>query len=349
MSYTLLDEILCVDSDRWVRRQRMTDLIYRPRRLRVSELVRDSVAETSLGIDGMIQPYFVCDGTKMKTEIPSLPGICRESPDSLLRSIAADVKMGIRRVMLFGVPAEKDAEASSALGQDSVVCRAVKLLRAEFGDELFVAADVCLCAYTDSGHCGLIVNGRIDNDRTLPVLRQMAVDLAGAGCDCVAPSDMMDGRVAEIRSGLDDEDLTDTIIMAYSAKYASAYYGPFRDAAHSAPQEGDRRGYQMDCRNRREAMKEAVLDMDEGADIVMVKPALAYLDVISLVRSALDLPIAAFNVSGEYSMVKLMAREGCANERELALENLTAIKRAGADVILTYHLRDIMREGWLNA
>lgn len=325
----------------------MTDLIYRPRRLRINQLVRDMVAETTLRIDGMIQPYFVCEGKAIKNEIPSMPGICRESPDSLLKSIADDFELGIKRVMLFGVPDTKDAAASSALGEDAFVNVAVKALKAKFGENLFVAADVCLCAYTDSGHCGIVANGRVDNDKTLPVLRQMAVDLAKSGCDCVAPSDMMDGRVGEIRSGLDDEGFTDTIIMAYSAKYASAYYGPFRDAADSAPQEGDRRSYQMDYRNRREALTEIALDIDEGADIVMVKPALAYLDVISQARSEFELPIAAYNVSGEYSMVKLMAREGYADEQQLVLENLTAIARAGADIILTYHLRDILKQGWL--
>ncbi len=326
----------------------MTNLIHRPRRLRISKLVRDSVAETALKVDGMIQPYFVCEGKDIRAEIPSMPGIHRESPDRLLESITQDSELGISRIILFGVPDKKDSTASSALGQDSIVNVAIKMLRDRFGDDLFIAADVCLCAYTDSGHCGIIADGKVDNDRTLPILREMAVGLAKAGCDCVAPSDMMDGRVAEIRGGLDDEGFTDTLIIAYSAKYASAYYGPFREAAGSSPQEGDRRGYQMDCRNSREALKEVALDIEEGADIVMVKPALAYLDVISRVRSTFNVPVAAYNVSGEYSMVKLMAREGYADECELVLENLTAITRAGADVIITYHLRDIVQRGWLN-
>jgi porphobilinogen synthase len=326
----------------------MTDLVHRPRRLRVSKFIRDAVAETVVTADSMIQPYFVCEGKMARTEIPSMPGIHRESPDCLLESIANDIELGISRVMLFGVPSKRDATASSAVGKQAIVNKAVGRLRAEFGSELFIAADVCLCAYTDSGHCGIISDGKVDNDRTLPVLREMAVGLADAGCDCVAPSDMMDGRVEVIRNGLDDGGFTDTIIMAYSAKYASAYYGPFRDAAQSSPKEGDRRGYQMDYRNRREAIKEVALDIDEGADIVMVKPALAYLDVISHVRSAFDVPVAAYNVSGEYSMVKLMAREGYTDERELVLENLTAIRRAGADITITYHLRDIKTEGWLD-
>jgi porphobilinogen synthase len=326
----------------------MDNVYYRPRRLRVNRLVRDMAAETQLKLSGMIQPYFVCEGRQVKFEIPSMPGIYRESPDSLVESVAADLKLGVKRVMLFGVPDRKDANASSALGSDSIVNRAVKMLKDKFGEELFVSADVCLCAYTDSGHCGLLTGDVIDNDRSLPVLAQMAVDLARAGSDCVAPSDMMDGRIGAIRNALEDENFVNTLILAYSAKYASAYYGPFREAAESAPQHGDRQSYQMDVRNRLEAVKEVALDIEEGADMVMVKPALAYLDIISDVRSATELPVAAYNVSGEYSMVKLMVQAGYAEEKRLVLENLTAITRAGADIILTYHLRDILKQGWLN-
>jgi len=305
------------------------------------------VAETALKISSMIQPYFVCEGENVKLEISSMPGIFRESPDSLVKSIAKDFELGIKRVMLFGVPDTKDVQASSALGEKSVVNVAISMLKDKYGDDLFISADVCLCGYTESGHCGLVSGNKIDNDRTLPVLTQMAIDLAKAGCDCVGPSDMMDGRIGEIRDGLDDAGFTDTIIMAYSAKYASSYYGPFRDAAESAPQHGDRQSYQMDFRNRREAFKEVALDVEQGADIVMVKPALAYLDVISDVKTAFELPVAAYNVSGEYTMVKLMAGQGYADEKKLTLENLYSISRAGADIILTYHLRDILRHGWL--
>ncbi len=326
----------------------MHSVYYRPRRLRVNQLIRDLAAETQLKLSGMIQPYFVCDGKNVKTEISSMPGIFRESADSLVKSIAADLKLGIKRVMLFGVPDIKDANASSALGKDAVVNRAVKMLKDKFGEQIFVSADVCLCAYTDSGHCGILSGEQIDNDKSLPVLTQMALDLARAGCDCVAPSDMMDGRVAAIRDALEDEGFVNTLILAYSAKYASAYYGPFREAAESAPQHGDRQSYQMDVRNRLEAVKEVALDIEEGADLVMVKPALAYLDIISDVRAATELPVAAYNVSGEYSMVKLMVQAGYAEEKRLVLENLTAITRAGADIILTYHLRDILKNGWLN-
>ncbi|MCX6832739.1 MAG: porphobilinogen synthase [candidate division Zixibacteria bacterium] len=326
----------------------MHSVFYRPRRLRVNQLIRDMAAETQLKLSGMIQPYFVCEGKDVKFEIPSMPGIFRESPDSLVKSIDADFKLGIKRVMLFGVPDTKDVAASSAIGENAVVNRAIRMLKDRFGEELFVSADVCLCAYTDSGHCGVLEGSVIDNDKTLPLLAQMAVDLARAGCDCVAPSDMMDGRVGAIRDGLEDEGFVITLILAYSAKYASAYYGPFREAAESAPQKGDRQSYQMDVRNRLEAVKEVTLDIEEGADMVMVKPALAYLDIISDVRAATELPVAAYNVSGEYSMVKLMVEAGYAEEKRLVLENLTAITRAGADIILTYHLRDILRHGWLN-
>ncbi|TFH65332.1 MAG: porphobilinogen synthase [Candidatus Zixiibacteriota bacterium] len=326
----------------------MSNVFYRPRRLRVNQLVRDMAAETQLKMSGMIQPYFVCEGRDVKFEIPSMPGIFRESPDSLVKSIAADFKLGIKRVMLFGVPHTKDAAASSAMGENAVVNQAVRMLKDKFGEELFVSADVCLCAYTDSGHCGVLEGSVIDNDKTLPLLAEMAVDLARAGCDCVAPSDMMDGRVGAIRDSLEDQGFVNTLILAYSAKYASAYYGPFREAAESAPQKGDRQSYQMDVRNRLEAVKEVALDIEEGADMVMVKPALAYLDIISDVRAATELPVAAYNVSGEYSMVKLMVQAGYAEEKRLVLENLTAITRAGADIILTYHLRDILKNEWLN-
>ncbi|MFH1698993.1 MAG: porphobilinogen synthase [Candidatus Zixiibacteriota bacterium] len=324
----------------------MSDFIYRPRRLRRTQLIRDTFAETRLNPDGMIQPYFVCDGNGIKHEIASMPGIYRESLESLLKSIDEDYKLGIRRIMLFGVPDHKDAKASSAIGDDSLAAMAVRSLKDKYGDELFVSADVCLCAYTDSGHCGLISNGEIDNDKTLPILGRMALTLAKAGCDCLGPSDMMDGRIGLIREALEENGFANTLIMAYTAKYASSYYGPFRDACNSAPGKGDRKGYQMDWRNRREAMVELSLDVEEGADIVMVKPALAYLDIISDFRNNCDLPVAAYNVSGEYTMVKVMAREKIVDEKQLVLENLTAITRAGADIILTYHLRDALKGEW---
>jgi len=325
----------------------MSDLISRPRRLRQSRIVRDLVSETRLSTRGMIQPYFVLPGKGAREELSGMTGIYRESADKLVESVEQDLKIGLDRVMLFGVPEAKDSQASGATDPAGSVPMAIRELKKAFGKDLFVSCDICLCAYTDSGHCGIVHDGKIDNDSTLPVLADMAKISADAGADCVAPSDMMDGRVGAIRDELDAHGYTDTIIMAYTAKYASAYYGPFREAAESTPAEGDRRPYQMDFRNRLEARREVGLDEFEGADIVMVKPALAYLDIIAEVRHATDLPVAAYNVSGEYAAAKLLAREGLAPERDIVIENLTAITRAGASVILTYHLRDILRNKWI--
>jgi porphobilinogen synthase len=321
----------------------------RPRRLRRTPIIRDLVAETAFRTNGLIQPYFVTDGSAIREEINGLPGIFRESPDSLVKSVSEDVKLGIHKIMLFGVTERKDPMAQSSMDDRNPVIAATRQLKQKFGDDLFIGADVCLCAYTDTGHCGVSVNGKIDNDKSVEVLAEMALSLAKAGADCVAPSDMMDGRVGAIRDRLEDSGCHDTLIMAYTAKYASAYYGPFREAAKSAPGKGDRKGYQMDLRNRTEALRELQLDDQEGADIVMVKPALAYLDVISDFRNHSALPVAAYNVSGEYTAVKLMSRAGLADEKLMVLENLTAIQRAGASIILTYHLRDILRNGWQNA
>jgi porphobilinogen synthase len=305
------------------------------------------VAETRLSTDGMIQPYFVGEDAIGKTEISSMPGIYRENVDNLIKSVAADLNLGIKRIMLFGVTHLKGQNAESAYSDANPVVRAVEKLRKAFGDKLFISADVCLCAYTDSGHCGVLHGDEIDNDKSLPILAQMALRLAEAGVDWVAPSDMMDGRVGAIRQTLDRAGHSNTGILAYTAKYASAYYGPFRDAADSAPKKGDRKSYQMDYRNRREALVEAQLDMEEGADVIMVKPALAYLDVIHDLATSVDVPIAAYNVSGEYTMVKLAVQSGFAQERDLVLENLTAITRAGASIVLTYHLRDILKGKWI--
>lgn len=325
----------------------MCELNIRPRRLRRTALIRDLVAESGIKQNGLIQPYFVCDGAGIRDEIESMPGIYRESTDKFLETIASDIKLGINKIMIFGIPDHKDAEASSAVGSDSLVPTVIRQLKDKYGDDLFVSADICLCAYTDSGHCGLTKNGQIDNDATLPVLAEMALAHAEAGCDCLGPSDMMDGRVERIRETLEENNHPNTIIMAYSAKYASAYYGPFRDACDSSPGKGDRKGYQMDYRNRREASSELMLDAEEGADIVMVKPALAYLDIIADFRCNTELPVAAYNVSGEYSLVKVMAEKKLVDEKMMVLENLTSISRAGADIILTYHLRDILKGDWL--
>jgi len=320
----------------------------RPRRLRSSKLIRDLVAETRLSTAGMIQPYFVIPGRNKIEKIESMPGIERNSVDTLVKRIEKDLKLGIKNIMLFGLTDKKDSKAGMAHSPQNPVVKAVKRLRKEFANDLMISVDICLCAYTEHGHCGLLKGDRIDNDSSLKVLSKMAVRHAEAGADIVTPSDMMDFRVRAIREAMDNAGFLDTMIMAYTAKYASAYYGPFREAADSAPAFGDRKTYQMDFRNSREALKELKLDIDEGADIVMVKPALAYLDVISLFRQNTELPVAAYNVSGEYAQVKLAVKAGLVTEREMTLENLTAITRSGADIILTYHLREILKNRWLD-
>lgn len=324
------------------------ELSHRPRRLRRNKIIRDLVGETTVSVRQLIQPYFVCDGSGIREEIKGLPGIYRESVDRLIEGIGEDKKLGITNVMLFGVTDRKDPNAATACDDNNPVIRAVSELKEEFGDDLFVSADVCLCAYTDTGHCGIVHDDEIDNDRSVHVLTDMALALTQSGCDCLGPSDMMDGRIGAIREALESNNFINTIIMAYTAKYASSYYGPFREAAKSAPGKGDRRPYQMDFRNRAEALRELMLDEDEGADIVMVKPALAYLDIIADFKRNTELPVAAYNVSGEYAMVKLTAEAGLADEGQMVMENLTAITRAGASIILTYHLRDILKNGWHN-
>jgi porphobilinogen synthase len=281
--------------------------------------------------------------------IEAMPGIERLSVEALVRVVSADLELGIRQVLLFGVPAghDKDPLGHSASQVDGLVPEAVRRLKAAFGGDLLVATDVCLCAYTDHGHCGVLRDGEVDNDATLPLLSAMALAHASAGADIVAPSDMMDGRVAAIRERLDDNGCEGTAVMSYAVKYASAYYGPFREAAGSAPGKGDRKGYQMDPRNRREARREARLDEAEGADILMVKPALAYLDVVADVRAHTDLPLACYNVSGEYAMVKAAAAQGLVDERAVVRENLHAMRRAGADLIITYHAREALAGAWL--
>ncbi len=322
--------------------------MYRPRRMRRTQIIRDLAFEHTFQTCRLIQPYFVCEGNSIKEEIKGLPGIYRESTDSLIKSVTDDKKLGINNIMLFGVTDRKDQMATSSMDQTNPVISATKQLKKEFGDDLFVSADVCLCAYTDTGHCGVSVNDEIDNDKSVEVLSNMALALANVGCDCVAPSDMMDGRVGAIREILEVNNHPDTIIMAYTAKYASSYYGPFREAANSSPGKGNRKVYQMDFRNRTEAMRELMLDEEEGADIVMVKPALAYLDIISDFKKNTEIPVAAYNVSGEYTQVKLMAQAGLVDEGQMVVENLIAMTRAGASIILTYHLRDILKNGWKN-
>ena len=322
----------------------MNELVYRPRRLRASAGIRNMVRETQLSVHDFIYPIFVVPGINIKKEIPSLPGQYHLSADQALEAAKQASALGIPAVLLFGLPEYKDAKGSSAWDMKSPVQRAMALIKKSLPD-LIVIGDVCLCEYTDHGHCGLLKGQEVDNDPTLDLLARVAVSQAKAGADMIAPSDMMDGRVAAIREALDVEGFANRSIMAYSAKYASAFYGPFREAADSAPKFGDRRAYQMDPANVREALKEVDLDVSEGADIIMVKPALSYLDVISKVRENFELPVAAYNVSGEYAMVKAAAANGWMEEQRTTLEILTSIKRAGADIIITYHALDAAK--WL--
>ena len=346
------------------------DMQNRPRRLRKNPIIREMVAETRLSREMFIYPYFVVPGKKEKHGIAAMPGIHHFSTDELLKDVERGMKLGINKILLFGVGEEKTKDASSSFSNNSVVVKAIRELKKNFGEELYVITDVCVCAYTTHGHCGIASSGHsaiagastspkgeekksahehliIDNDKSVEVLAKMALVHAQAGADMVAPSDMMDGRIAAIRNLLDKKGLEDTAIMSYAVKFASAYYGPFREAADSAPQSGDRKSYQMDLRNGREAMKEALLDEAEGADVLMVKPALAYLDVIGNLRANTLLPVACYNVSGEYSMVKAAAAKGWIDEQKIVMENMHAFARAGANIIITYHAKDILEKGWL--
>ncbi|MBI2849632.1 MAG: porphobilinogen synthase [Chloroflexi bacterium] len=314
----------------------------RLRRMRRTESLRALVRETRLDVSDLIYPMFVVEGKGIKEEIGSMPGVFRFSPDRLPAEIKEIAGLKIPAVLLFGIPKEKDDTGSSAFQKNGVVQQAIKVMK-KTAPSLIVITDVCLCEYTSHGHCGIITNGEVDNDKTLPLLARMALSHVEAGADIAAPSDMMDGRVKVIREALDGKGFQHIPILSYAAKYASAFYGPFREAAESTPQFGDRRGYQMDPPNVREAIREAGQDIEEGADIIMVKPALSYLDVIRQVRNTYDYPLAAYNVSGEYAMVKAAAQQGWLDEKRVVLEILTAIKRAGADIILTYHAKDVAR------
>lgn len=311
------------------------DLKNRPRRLRSSQSIRDLVRETNLSAADFIKPLFVVKGENVREEIPSMPDNYHLSLDQLEKEVARLVELGIKSIILFGLPEYKDEEGSSAWQPDGIVQKAVRQLKNKF-PELLIITDLCLCQYTDHGHCGILEAGKIKNDATLSRLAKIALSHAEAGADLIAPSDMMDGRVAKIRQTLDQNGFKEIGIMAYSAKYHSAFYGPFRDAAHSAPVQGDRSSYQMDAANSDEALREMELDLKEGADIIMVKPALSYLDIIQKASDNFKLPIAAYNVSGEYAMVKAAAEKGWIDEQSVALEILTSIKRAGADIIITY-------------
>ncbi len=325
----------------------MPSMIYRPRRLRRTHGLRDMVRETRLSIDQFVLPLFVCEGANVKREIASMPGVFNFSVDNLAREIESAIGDGIASVLLFGIPDEKDEAARGAYDENGIVQRAIRQAR-EVAPHLNIIADTCLCEYTAHGHCGVVENGQVLNDESLELLARTAVSQAAAGASIVAPSAMMDNQVAAIREALDANGFTDTAIMAYSSKFASAFYGPFRDAAQSAPAFGDRRAYQMDGANRREALREARLDYEQGADILMVKPAGAYLDIVREVRDSFDIPLAAYHVSGEYAMIKAAAAKNWIDETRVMMETLTGIARAGADIIITYYARDAARELLLN-
>src|SRR5579864_9228813 len=323
----------------------MTFPVHRPRRLRRTEALRGFVRETRLSTAGLVYPMFACPGTNVRTEVSSMPGVYQQSPDRIVEECREVAGLGIPAVILFGLPEKKDEVGSEASAAQGAVQRAIEAIRKAKLD-LIVITDVCLCEYTSHGHCGVVENGEVANDPTLEILANAALSHARAGADIVAPSDMMDGRVAAIRRKLDQHKFENLAILSYAAKYCSGFYGPFREAAQSAPQFSDRRSYQMDPANAREALKEVALDLEEGADMVMVKPALPYLDVIRAVRDKFDVPVGAYNVSGEYAMVKAAVAKGWLDEKRVVLEILTSIQRAGASVLLTYHAKQAAR--WLN-
>jgi len=316
--------------------------VSRPRRLRRNEIIRRMVSETTISPADFIYPMFAIEGQGQKKEISSMPGCFQESVDLLVENAREAYSLGVPAVLLFGIPDHKDEMGTEAYNENGIVQRAIRAIK-DAEPDIYVITDVCLCEYTNHGHCGIIKNGQVDNDPTLELLAREAITHAAAGADMVAPSDMMDGRVMAIRDSLDEENFTDVPVMSYAAKYASSFYGPFREAAESTPQFGDRRSYQMDPANRREALKEVALDIDEGADIVMVKPALSYLDIISDVKRTFDIPVAAYNVSGEYSLVKAAAERDWVDGERVMMEILLSIKRAGADIILTYHAKEAAR------
>ena len=319
-----------------------SNLPFRPRRLRKNESIRRLVRESQITSDDLIYPLFVRDGKNIKSEISTMPGIFHFSPDSILSEIEELLKLGLNRIILFGIPNEKDALGSDAFSDKGIIQQTAKEIKSRF-PEMYLISDVCMCEYTDHGHCGVIFDNEVHNDTTLTYLQKQAVSHAEAGVDMVAPSGMMDGMITAIRDSLDVAEFEDIPIMSYAVKYSSAFYGPFRDAAESIPQFGDRRQYQMDPANSREALKEVDLDMAEGADIIMIKPAMAYLDIIRQVKDICALPIAAYNVSGEYSMVKAAAEKGWINGAKVRNELLLSIKRAGSDIILTYFAKDFVK------
>lgn len=317
-------------------------LIHRPRRLRRNDALRSLVRETRLAVEDFVLPLFACPGSGVRREISSMPGVYNLSVDEIAREAAEAHDLGVRGVIVFGLPETKDETATGAYAEDGIVQRAIRAIR-KAAPELIIIADTCLCEYTSHGHCGVVRDGEVLNDESLKLLARTAVSQAQAGADIVAPSAMMDGQVRVVREALDEAGLNQTPIMSYAVKFASAFYGPFREAADSAPAFGDRRAYQMDAANAREAMREAALDYAEGADILMVKPATVFLDILKMVRDRFDLPLAAYHVSGEYALIKAAAQKGWIDEQRVMMETLTSIKRAGADIIITYYAREVVK------
>jgi porphobilinogen synthase len=322
-------------------------MLHRPRRLRKNSVVREMMAETRLSKDMFMYPYFVVPGNGVKHAIDSMPGVNHFSQDTLITDVEKGLELGVNKIMLFGVGDEKSEDAQSAYHDHSIVPSAVRELKKQFGDDLYVVTDVCVCSYTTHGHCGIMKDDYVQNDETVELIAKMGLAHAQAGADMLAPSDMMDGRIAAIRELLDQNKYVNTAIMSHATKFASAYYGPFREAADCAPSKGDRKAYQMDFRNPNEALREALLDENQGADVLMVKPALAYLDIMHNLKQHANLPIACYNVSGEYAMVKAAAERGWIDEQKVVMETMYAFARAGASIITTYHIRDMVENNWI--
>jgi porphobilinogen synthase len=322
-------------------------MLHRPRRLRKNTIVREMMAETRLSKDMFIYPYFLVPGNGVKHAIDAMPGVNHFSLDTLIQDVEKGLKLGVNKIMLFGVGDTKSENAESAYHDHSLVPTAVRELKKNFGEDLYLVTDVCVCSYTTHGHCGILRDDYVQNDETVEVIAKMALTHAQAGADMLAPSDMMDGRISAIRELLDSNGYVNAAVMSHATKFASAYYGPFREAADCAPSKGDRKAYQMDFRNGDEALREALLDQSEGADVLMVKPALAYMDVIHNLKQNTDLPIACYNVSGEYAMVKAAAQKGWIDEQKIVMETMHAFARAGASIITTYHIRDMVENNWI--
>lgn len=322
-------------------------MLHRPRRLRKNPVVREMMAETRLSKDMFIYPYFIVPGNGVTHAIDSMPGVNHFSTDTLIRDVEKGLELGVNKIMLFGVGDEKSEDAHAAYHDHSLVPSAVRELKKKFGDDLYIVTDVCVCSYTTHGHCGIMKDDYVQNDETVEVIAKMALTHVQAGADMLAPSDMMDGRIGAMRNLLDSNGYVNAAIMSHATKFASAYYGPFREAADCAPSKGDRKAYQMDFRNPEEALREALLDQSEGADVLMVKPALAYMDVIHNLKQNTELPIACYNVSGEYAMVKAAAEKGWIDEQKIVMETMHAFARAGASIITTYHIRDMVEKNWI--